>query len=90
MALKLHTCSLTFLKGPHPCARVQRALDDAGVEYELVKHPVVRSKRSALIEKTGQKLLPVLELEDGTTIREESAQLVARVREGKLGDQQAG
>jgi hypothetical protein len=28
-----------FIKGPHPCWQVQKALDEAGVEYEIVKHP---------------------------------------------------
>jgi glutathione S-transferase len=63
---------------------VQHALDEAGVEYEIVKHPVIRSRRIELIEKTGQKLLPAIELHDGTVIREESGALAARIREGKL------
>ncbi len=86
MAVKLHRCGVTFIKGPHPCWRVQHALDEAGVEYEIVKHPMMRGRRSKLMEKTGQKLLPAIELEDGTAIREESGQLVARIREGKLVD----
>jgi glutathione S-transferase len=86
MAVKLHRCGVTFIKGPHPCWRVQHALDEAGVEYEIVKHPMMRGRRSELMEKTGQKLLPAIELDDGTAIREESGQLVARIREGKLVD----
>ena len=43
MALKLHHCPVTFLKiGVHPCWRVQKALDEAGIEYEVVKHPKLR------------------------------------------------
>ena len=39
MAIKLHRCSALFVKvGGHPCWRVQKALDDAGVSYEIVKH----------------------------------------------------
>ena len=38
MAIKLHHCSGTWAKfGAHPCWRVQKALDDAGVEYEVVQ-----------------------------------------------------
>lgn len=85
MAAKLHCCSLTFLRvGAHPCWRVQKALDDAGVEYEIVKHPMSRGRREELMQKTGQRLLPAIELEDGTVIREDSAALAARIRAGEL------
>jgi Glutathione S-transferase, N-terminal domain len=85
MAVKLHRCSGTFIRGPHPCWQVQKALDEAGVEYELVKHPAFpRGKRTELVALTGQKLLPVIELEDGTVIREQSKQMVAEIRDGSL------
>jgi glutaredoxin len=84
MAVKLHRCSGTLIKGPHPCWQVQKALDEAGVDYEIVKHPMLRGRRKEYIARTGQKMLPAIELEDGTMIREESKQLVARVREGRL------
>jgi glutaredoxin len=85
MAVKLHRCSNMWVKiGAHPCWRVQKALDDAGVEYEVVKHPARRSKRDQYIQLTGQKVLPAIELEDGTVIREESKDLAARIREGRL------
>jgi glutathione S-transferase len=85
MAVKLHRCSLMFLKGPHPCWHVQKALDEAGVEYEVVKHPPFpRGRRTELIAKTGQKLLPAIELQDGTVIREDSKQLIARIQAGDL------
>ncbi|HXB63446.1 MAG TPA: glutathione S-transferase N-terminal domain-containing protein [Solirubrobacteraceae bacterium] len=89
MAVKLHRCSIMFVKGPHPCWRVQKALDEAGVEYEVVKHPARRGRRTELIQTTGQKLLPAIELPDGTLVREESAQLVERIRAGKLEQQSA-
>lgn len=83
--IKLHCCSLTFLKiGAHPCWRVQKALDEAGIEYRLVKHPMNRGKRDELVQNTGQRLLPAIELGDGTVIREDSAELAARIRAGKL------
>ena len=38
MPLKLHRCPATWAKmSGHPCWRVQKALDDSGVEYELVE-----------------------------------------------------
>lgn len=87
MAVKLHRCSNIWVKiDAHPCWKVQKALDDAGVDYEIVKHPSFRrSKRTAYIELTGgDSKLPAIELEDGTVIREESKDLAARVREDRL------
>ncbi len=85
MSVKLHRCSVMWVKiGAHPCWKVQRALDEAGVDYEVVKHPALpRSKRTAYIELTGgESVLPAIELEDGTLIREESADLVKRIQAG--------
>jgi glutathione S-transferase len=85
MAVKLHRCTNLWIKGPHPCWKVQKALDEAGIDYELVKHPAFpRGRRKDYIELTGQKVLPAIELEDGTVIREESKDLVARIEEGRL------
>jgi glutathione S-transferase len=87
MAVKLHRCATMWAKGPHPCWKVQKALDDAGVEYELVRHGgFPRSKRTAYIELTGQKLLPAIQLEDGTVVRRESKELVELIKSGKLAD----
>jgi hypothetical protein len=106
MAVKLHRCGTMWLKiGTHPCWRVQKALDEAGIDYEVVEHPKSRGARTALairqvslcaaaspdyIELTGQTALPAIELEDGTVIREESKDLAARIREGRLPSQAAG
>jgi glutathione S-transferase len=85
MAIKLHRCPNVWVKvAGHPCWRVQKALDDMGIEYELVKESVRRSKRTETIEKTGQDKFPWLELEDGTVIREESQDLAERIRAGRL------
>ena len=85
MAVKLHRCGTMWLKiDAHPCWRVQKSLDEAGVEYEVVKHPLMRGKRTEVEEKTGQKALPAIEIEDGRWIREESKDLAARVREDRL------
>ena len=87
MSVKLHRCSVMWVKiGAHPCWKVQKALDEGGVDYEVVKHPALpRSKRTAYIELTGgDNVLPAIELEDGTVIREESKDLVTRIQEGRL------
>jgi glutathione S-transferase len=85
MAVKLHRCKVMWAKGPHPCWKVQKALDEAGVEYEIVGHPgYPRSRRKELIERTGQKLLPAIELEDGTIVRRESKDMVAMIESGQL------
>jgi len=85
MAVKLHRCSNMWIKmNGHPCWRVQKALDDAGVEYEIVKGPLSRSKRTELIEHTHQNRFPAIELEDGTWYREESKDMVLRISKGEL------
>jgi glutaredoxin len=70
--------------GGHPCWRVQKALDEQGVEYEIVKGPVRRSKRDALEQLSGQRLYPVIEFEDGSVYRAPSVEMAARIRAGKL------
>jgi len=51
----------------------------------VVKEPgLPKSRRKRVIEKTGQTALPVLELEDGSWIREESTDLAAKIRAGQL------
>ena len=85
MSVKLHRCSIMFVKGAHPCWKAQKALDEAGVDYEIVKHPPFpRGRRKELIAKTGQKLLPAIELSDGTIVREDTKDLVARVQAGEF------
>ena len=86
MAVKLHRCSATWAKmSGHPCWRVQGALDEMGVEYEIVKEPPLRGRRKAVIEHTSQKRLPAIELEDGTWYREESAEMARAIRSGRVG-----
>jgi hypothetical protein len=88
MAVKLHRCSNLWVKvGGHPCWNVQKALDEAGVDYEIVKGPLRRSKRAETLEKTGQRLYPWIEFEDGRVLREQSKDLAARIRAGKLFEQ---
>jgi hypothetical protein len=85
MSVKLHRCSTMWIKGPHPCWKVQKALDESGIEYEVVKGPVRRSKRADYVALTGQKLYPAIELEDGTVIRRESKDLVNLIESAQLG-----
>jgi glutaredoxin len=84
MAVKLHRCSVTWIKGPHPCWKAQKALDEAGVPYELVLHSPLRGRRPEVETLTGQRKLPLLEFEDGTVLREESKDLAARIRGGSV------
>jgi glutathione S-transferase len=83
--LKLHRCSNTWLKiGAHPCWKVQKALDDAGIEYEIVKGPLRRGKRDELEKLSGQRIYPVIELPDGEVYRAESDEMAARIATGGL------
>jgi glutathione S-transferase len=85
MAIKLHRCSNEWVKvGAHPCWKVQKALDESGIEYELVKGPSRRGKRDDLEALSGQRQYPVIELEDGRVYREESKDMAERIRSGKL------
>ena len=84
--VKLHRCPFTFLKTDlDACYKVQRALDEQGITYEVVKHPThPRSRRKDLIALSGQKVLPVVEFPDGSSYREESTDMAATIRAGKL------
>jgi hypothetical protein len=85
MPVRLHRCSNMWVKiSAHPCWKVQKALDDAGIEYVVIKHPAARSKRTEYATLTGQKLLPAIQLEDGTVIRRESKELAEMIRSGQL------
>lgn len=88
MAVKLHRCSLMWLKiGGHPCWRVQKALDDTGVEYEVVKGPLSRGRRTRVKELTGQAQYPVIEFEDGSAYRAESKHMAETIEAGELRSQ---
>jgi glutaredoxin len=85
MAVKLHRCSAMFAKvDAHPCWKVQKALDEQGVEYEVVKGPLRPGKRDELEQLSGQRKYPVIEFEDGTVYREESKEMAAKIRAGEL------
>ncbi len=83
--MKLHRCSAEWAKvGAHPCWKVQKALDEQGVDYEVVKGPLRPGKRDELERLSGQRKYPVIEFEDGRAYREESTDMAARIRAGDL------
>ena len=83
--MKLHRCSFLWVKlKAHPCWNVQSALDEQGIEYELVKGPMSRGKRDDVARISGQRLYPVIQFEDGSVYREESKEMAATIRAGRL------
>jgi glutathione S-transferase len=58
-------------------------MDDAGIEYELVLHSMLRPRRPEVHQMTGQRALPFIEYEDGTVLRE-SKEIAARAKAGTL------
>jgi len=91
MAIKLHRCPFTFIHSDMDhCYRVQKALDDQSIDYEVVKEPALpRSRRKDVERLSGQRLLPVIEFEDGSAYREESADMAATIRAGLLDSKRA-
>ena len=91
MAVKLHRCTSQWVKiKGHPCWRVEKALMDMGIEYERVPGPGSKSKREVVFAGTGQRKYPDIEFEDGTWYREESKDMEATIRAGKLMEKKGG
>jgi hypothetical protein len=91
MSVKLHRCRNLWVKvGGHPCWRVQKELDEAGIDYEVVPGPVRRSKRDDLEQLTGQRLYPAIEFDDGSIYREQSKDMAATIKAGRLMDKRSG
>jgi glutathione S-transferase len=85
MAVKLHRCPVMFAKFEgHPCWKVQKALEDEGIEYEVVKGPLRPGRRDQLEELSGQRKYPAIEFEDGRVYRDESKAMAERIRAGQL------
>ena len=82
MAVTLHRCATPWEFGP--CWRVQKALDEAGVGYELMRGPWLTKNRAAVIEGTGQPLYPAIRFDDGSWYREESRDMETTIRDGEL------
>ena len=88
MAIKLHRCKNLWVKaGGHPCWRVQTALDEQGIEYEVVKQPWPFG-RDDTVARTGQKKYPWIEFEDGSVYRDESKAMAETIRSGRLREKQ--
>jgi len=85
VAVKLHRCKNLWVKGPHPCWTVQKALDDMEIEYEVVQEKWFGGRPST-VEATGQAKFPWIEFDDGSIYREESKDMAARIRAGTLMD----
>ena len=92
MAVKLHRCPNIWVKfRGHPCWKVQKALDEQGIEYEVVPGPWPgRKNRTAVKEGTGQPLYPAIQFEDGSWYREESKDMERTIRAGNLMQKQSG
>jgi hypothetical protein len=87
VTVKLHRDRVPLKVDAHPCWRVEKALIDEGVEYEVVYEPSLpRSRRKRVIAATGQSLLPAIELPDGRWLSDGSAALAERIRAGRLFD----
>ena len=85
MPVTLHRCANIWVKfGGHPCWRVQRELDAAGIEYTVATEPWSSSKRTVTRAKTGQTKFPWIEFEDGSVLREQSKDLAERIKSGRL------
>jgi glutathione S-transferase len=85
MAITLHRCKNEWVKfGGHPCWRVQKALDEAGIEYEL--DPLPWRNRDETEQRTGERKYPWIEFEDGSVYREESKDMAQRIKDGKLSE----
>ena len=83
--VRLHRCPNTFVKlDAHPCWKVQKALDEQGIDYEVVKGPLRRGKRDELEALSGQRHYPVIEFPDGSVYRDDSKAMAARIAAGEL------
>ena len=68
---------------------MQSALDEQGIEYELVTGawPAI-GKRHDIEKLSGQTKYPVIQFEDGSVYREESKDMAETIMAGKLFDKQ--
>lgn len=94
VGVKLHRCSAEWVKfGGHPCWRVEKALQNVKIEYEIISGPGMpwqRKQRTELIRVTGQDRFPAIQFEDGSVYREESKDMVATIESGKLFEKAGG
>jgi hypothetical protein len=91
MAVKLLRCSGQWVKiKAHPCWKVEKALQDMGIDYERVNLPAGKGNRSDIEGITGQKKYPAIQFEDGSVYREESKDMERTIRDGKLMEKAQG
>jgi len=91
MTVKLLRCSGQWVKiKAHPCWKVEKALQDMGIEYERVNLPSGRGKRDQIESLSGQKKYPAIQFEDGSVYREESKDMERTIRDGKLMEKAGG
>jgi len=84
--VKLHRCKNIWVKTKgHPCWKVQSALDEQGIDYEIVEEKWF-GERPETVQSTGQRKFPWIEFEDGSIYREESKDMAERIRAGKLSE----
>ena len=86
--MKLHRCGTPWRFGP--CWRVQKALDDQGIAYEVVAGPWRPKKRTAVIDGTRQPLYPAIRFDDGSWYRDESKDMARTISAGRLMEKQRG
>jgi glutaredoxin len=84
--VKLHRCKFTMSKSDsHGCYTVQRALEEQGIEHEVVKAPMLPRRRRKDVERaTGQFMLPAIEFADGSGYREDGADMAKEIAAGRL------
>ena len=95
--MKLYICWGTFQTprpGGHPCANAYAALKDAGHDPEVIRtygyviFGPLNVTRRKVKELTGEWSVPVLELDDGTTIKD-SKEIVAWAQANPASAQEA-
>ena len=85
MTVKLHRCPLTLLRADwHACWKVQKALEEQGISYEVVKHPVLRGRRDAVEPLRRRGHSPVIEYDDGKTYWADPEDMARRIASGGL------
>jgi hypothetical protein len=90
VGVKLYRCKNIWVKtSSHPCWRVQKSLDEEGIDYEVVPGPWPgRSQRGEIERLSGQPKYPIIQFEDGSVYREESKDMAATIKAGKLFEKQ--
>ena len=81
----LYRCPLTFMRGEwHGCHAVQKALEEQGIDHEVRTAPMRKSRRTEVVNASGQATVPIIEFADGTGYRAEGKTMAAEIRAGRL------